>query len=237
MKIKQILFATLCIIGSSCNNEYDDTFEFKSEFNSEYNTRSLNNSEDETHPLIEGHYVDFINNQYVINITKEEAVERGISEESYNELLYSITAGNRILMSIIDSCKNVGKQFTVSTTLYDENNSNINKQSIPRIKIPSESTTLPNGRITTNGQEEGRSTFAKLPINMVYVNCNCYSNAAPFPTQIVVANSWDIPDIKSGIGKNLTLKAKFTVTNVPGEIRYSTSDSNGGTCAWQGSKD
>ena len=54
MKIKQILFATLCIICSSCNNEYDDTFEFKSEFNSGYNTRSLNNSEENTHPLIEG---------------------------------------------------------------------------------------------------------------------------------------------------------------------------------------
>lgn len=237
MKIKLFLLTTLCAICASCYQEEDTTFEFQSDLANGYKTRSINNVEEQKHPLIEGHYVDFINNQYVINITKEEAAERGISEESYDELFNSITVGNRLLMSIIDSYKSAGKQFTVSTTLYDDNNSTINKYSIPRIKDPSESGTLPNGRITTKGQEEGKSTFAKLPISMVYVNCNCYSNAALFPTQIVIANSWNIPDIKSGIGKNLTMKVKFSVTNVPGEIRYSTSDSNGGTCAWQGSKD
>lgn len=234
MKIKQILFATLCIICSSCNNEYDDTFEFKSEFNSGYNTRSLNNSEENTHPLIEGHYVEFINNQYVINITKEEAVERGISEESYDELFNSITVGNRLLTAIIDSCKNTGKKVVVSTCIYDDNNEAVSKYSISRIKTRNEAMKIPSGRITTTGQEYGKYGFF-VPSYIKSINFDCYSKAALLPMQIVIAETWDIQDIKSGIGQHVTMNARFSVTNVNGGVQYATSDSNGGTCAWVGS--
>ena len=98
------------------------------------------------------------------------------------------------------------------------------------------SETLPSGRITTTGQEYGRKTFEKVPINMVYVECNCYSNVAMLATQVVIAESWHMPKAATGIGQIVTLKTMFPVTNVPGEIRYATTDSNGGTCAWKGCK-
>ncbi|MBR2359639.1 MAG: hypothetical protein IKA75_04380 [Bacteroidaceae bacterium] len=47
MKIKLFLLTTLCAICASCYQEEDDMFEYKSEFNSEYNTRSFNNSEEQ----------------------------------------------------------------------------------------------------------------------------------------------------------------------------------------------
>ena len=103
MKIKLFLLTVSCTICASCNQEEDCTFEFKSDLTNGYKTISINNNGEQKHPLIEGHYVEFINNQYVINITKEEAVERGISEESYTEFFNSITVGNRLLASIINS--------------------------------------------------------------------------------------------------------------------------------------
>lgn len=232
MKFEQFLLTALCVICASCSSEDNEIFEFESEFNSDYTSRSINSSEEEKHPLIAGHYVDFIDNQYIINISKEEAVERGISEKSYDDFLNSVTIGNRLLASIIDSCKSVGKDVMVSTCIYDEYQNDTETISISRLKTRSES--LPSGRITTTGQETGKYGFF-VPINMKSVDFDCYSYTSPLAMQVVIAESWNIQDIKSSIGQHVTMNATFSVTNVPGGVQYKTSDSNGGTCAWRGS--
>ena len=56
------------------------------------------------------------------------------------------------------------------------------------------------------------------------------------PTGNTVRVLLDPRKAATGIGQIVTLKTMFPVTNVPGEIRYATTDSNGGTCAWKGCK-
>ncbi len=107
--------------------------------------------------------------------------------------------------------------------------------SIPHVKSAEEPASFPSGTITTIGQEYGRQGINLIPIEMKSVDFDCYSNAALTPVQVVVAESWGIQDIKSGIGKHIRLNAKFSVSNVSGGVQYATTDSNGGICSWSGS--
>lgn len=230
MKKKSFWGLLLFLFVVSCTNELDDVI--MSESASGYRSRSITDA-DEKHPLIEGHYVEFVDNQYVITISEEDAVERGISKESYQEFHHAVEEANRLLDDVIDDCLSRGNEVVVETSLYDGCEMN---NSIPRVKSRSEgeNENFPKGTIKTNGQEYGSAGIELLPYNMKYVNCNCYSYAAPLPSQVVIAESFGISNVKSGIGQSITLKVGFSVTNVPGGIRYKTTDSNGGICAWVG---
>lgn len=109
MKIKQILFATLCIICSSCNNEYDDTFEFKSEFNSGYNTRSLNNSEEQKKifEIIQKYNLEPVNpSEYAqCDLTKLTPIS---SAEQLDAILSKVNIATDI--SSIETSKNIIKR-------------------------------------------------------------------------------------------------------------------------------
>lgn len=213
----------------SCTNELDDVIMLESV--SEYTSRSIANAE-EKHPLIEGHYVEFIDNRYVITISEEEALERGISRESYQEFHSSVIEANQMLEEVINECLSRGNKVIVESALDEDCSNNY----ISRVKSRSEtdSNNFPKGTIKTNGQEYGSAGIELLPYNMKFVNCNCYSYAAPLPSQVVIAESFGISNVKSGIGQSVTLKVEFSVTNVPGGIRYKTTDSYGGICAWVG---
>ena len=222
----------LSLLIVSCTNELDEVI--MSESASGYTSRSFANAE-EKHPLIEGNYVELIDNKYVITISEEDALEKGISRESYQEFNSSVMEMNQMLEEIIDDCLSRGNKVIVESALYNDNSNNYISRVKSRAETGTESAEFPRGTITTNGQEYGLAGIEKIPYNMLFVNCNCYSNVAPLPSQVVVAESFGISKLVSGIGQSIDLKVGFDVTNVPGGIKYKTSDSNGGRCAWVGS--
>ena len=227
MKMYYLIGLLLSLFVFSCMNELDEVI--MPESASGYPSRSFVNVE-EKHPLIEGHYVEFVNNKYVITISEEEALERGISRESYQEFYSSVIEANQMLEEVINDCLSRGNKVIVESALYEDNCNNY----ISRVKSRSETNNFPRGTITTNGQEYGLANIEKIPYNMVYVDCDCYSNAAPYPSQMVVAESFGNSNVKSAFGKHVRIKVAFPASNVPGGIKYKTMDSYGGICAWVG---
>ena len=219
----------LSLLIVSCTSELDEVV--MSESASGYISRSFANAE-EKHPLIEGHYVEFIDNKYVITISEEDALEKGISRESYQEFNSSVIEANQMLEEVIDDCLSRGNKVIVESALYEDYSSNY----ISRVKSRSEteSNNFPRGTIITIGQEFGLAGIEKIPCNMVYVDCDCFSNSAGSPSQIVVAESFGNSNIKASLGKHVKIKVAFPASNVPGGLKYQTMDSNGGICAWVG---
>ena len=190
----------------------------------------------EKHPLIEGHYVDFFNNQYVITISEDEALLKGISKESYKDFKKAVIEANQMLDDIINDCLSRGNNVFVEACLYEDS---VINNFIPSVKTRSEVGTenFPRGSIETNGQEYGLASISKIPYNMKYVDCDCRSNSAPLPTQAVVAESFGSSNVKTAIGPHSRIKVMFPASNVPGGIKYRTTDSNGGKCGWVGTSD
>lgn len=218
----------------SCDKETEDMYFISKQSNVKM-TRGSNGIEREIHPLIKGHYVDFVNNQHVITITKEEAKAVGIQEDCYDELANAFVEGNRMLKELVDSCLNAGDSVCVESGIYDfEREVNF----IDRTKMRREVTApivQPSGTISTNGQETGSYGFSKIPWYTTSVVCNCYSRTAFWPTQIVSTNSLGVVRFKLDYGQSVNITVGFAASNTAGSISYKTSDSNGGICAWQGS--
>lgn len=235
-KLKLSMTMAVCFIvalfATSCSN--DDFFGFDDEFKDSDNFLEGNDiiTYEVKHPLIEGHYVDFVDNQYVITISQKEAAKKGISKESYNDFQNAIIEGNRFLATIIDSCKNTGCKVIVSTCIYDDVPKYYSK---PRTKLFGEPAPLPSGTLQTVGQEYASQYIKLIPAPMKSVDFDCYSYAALLPIQVAITESWKIKHVKSGVGQHVTMSVGFSVSNVPGSVEYATSDSNGGICSWRGS--
>lgn len=172
-------------------------------------------TQDIRHPLIEGHYVDFIDDQYVITISQKEAKKIGIPKETYIEFQNAIIEGNRYLASIVDSLKGTGKKVIGRTSMYDPPKYCYR----PRTKSFGEPTQLPSGYIETIGQER-ITQGVNLPISMASVDGDCYSNVALYPVQVLIAEAWHTQYFSSSIGQHVSLSAGFIVSNVPGCVTY-----------------
>ena len=221
------VMAVAVVIVSSCSSDSD----FFGLDGVDY-IESIENNQICENPLINDGYIDYIDNQYVIKISKRQALAKGISKDYYNELEISIAKGNEMLRKIIDSCTAKGNTVIVESSLYSDNSK---RYSLSRtLSTDPEANELPRGLIVTTGQETGKAGVERLPTIMRSVKCNCLSNVALVPIQIVVASSFGNSNIKSGVGKNLNLHVGFPASNVPGGIEYSTTDSYGGRCAWAG---
>lgn len=225
ISVLEALFAT------SCSNDSFYRFDYQDE---DSNTLFENNSvksQEVKHPLIEGHYVDFIDDQYVITISQKEAKKIGISKESYIEFQNAIIEGNRYLATIVDSLKRTGKNVIGRTSMYDAPKF----YSKPRTKSFGEPAQLPSGYIETIGDERLSQGINRIPIPMASVDADCYSNAAQFAVQVLIAEAWHTQYYCTNVGQHVSLSAGFIVSNVPGSVTYGTSDINGGKCPWRGS--
>lgn len=214
----------------SCTSDSIEDFEYMN-LNEQFMTRSSFDTNIQ-HPLLAGRFIEYVDNQYVITISEEDAAKIGVPKEEYDEITESIRRGNEMLKELIDSCNNSGCKLTISTSMYDENTVD---DFVPILRTTEEITDFPTGRIETNGQESGYSTIDKLPVNMRSVDCHCFSRAALLPMQIVTTSSLGSKQVASGVGPVVKLNVSFAATNVLGSIEYRTSDSNGGICSWKGS--
>ena len=183
------------------------------------------------HPLIDNQYVAYVDDQYVITISKEEALEIGITCEQYEQLDSALREGNKLLKSVIEECQQSSKKVTTRTLQYDD--VMINTRTL-KTRTESGATGLPSGVLETMGQEAA-STGLDLPIEMRSVVCNCYARAALLPMHVVTTSSFGDTQIGSKLGYSVNIQVNFSANNTVGGITYRTTDSNGGICAWQGS--
>ena len=226
-----VFFSMLSV--TSCS--FDEVFGLNEDDYDYEETRSMLANENRhrtTHPLIEGHYVDFVNNQYVITISREEALKKGITEACFDDFSRTIEDGNRLLSAVIDSCVKEGYTVNVSANIYDNNRRKTT--SFPRRKRFGETSVFPSGTITTYGTEYGKQDISLIPPAMASVIFDCYTNDEGYYVQIVIAESSGVCDIRSGVGSYVSLNASFYTTNVSGSVQYATTDHHGGTCLWQG---
>ena len=220
MKLRKIFIAIMPIIFFSCTNQIEDDM---------YD--NMRTPKESIHPLIDNHYVSYIGDQYVITISKEEALEIGVSREEYEQLDSALTEGNRFLKTIIEDCKRSSKSVTTKSFQYEDI---VMGDFIIKTRSEPAGDQLPNGTLESFGQETV-SVGLDLPITMKSVICNCYSRAALFPLQIVTTKSFGDTQVGSKVGQSVTIQVNFSANNTVGGITYCTSDSNGGLCAWKGS--
>ena len=234
VKIFAPMVVAFVLLVTSCS--FDEVFGLEEDSYDDYEeTRGMvagdNRIHQPTHPLIEGHYVDFVNNQYVITISKEDALKTGISEACFDDFSRTIEKGNRLLSAVIDSCIREGCEVNVSANIY---NNRRKTRSFPRKKRFGETSVFPSGTITTYGTEYGKQDISLIPPAMASVIFDCYTNDEGYYVQIVIAESSGVCDIRSGVGSYVSLNASFYTTNVSGSVQYATTDHHGGTCLWQG---
>lgn len=77
---------TLAMFANSCSNDVFFGFDYQDEDSNNLLEGNSLRTQDIRHPLIEGHYVDFIDDQYVITISQKEAKKIGIPKETYIEI-------------------------------------------------------------------------------------------------------------------------------------------------------
>lgn len=234
VKIFAPMVVAFVLLVTSCS--FDEAFGLEEDSYDDYEeTRGMvagdNRIHQLTHPLIEGHYVNFVNNQYVITISKEDALKTGISEACFDDFSRTIEKGNRLLSAVIDSCIREGCEVNVSANIY---NNRRKTRSFPRKKRFGETSVFPSGTITTYGTEYGKQNISLIPSDMVSVDFECYSSVGNNLVQIVMAESSGICDIRSGIGSYVSLNARFFTANVSGSVQYATTCDTGGMCLWQG---
>ena len=234
VKIFAPMVVAFVLLVTSCS--YNEVFGLEEDSYDDYEeTRGMvagdNRIHQPTHPLIEGHYVDFVNNQYVITISKEDALKTGISEACFDDFSRTIEKGNRLLSAVIDSCIREGCEVNVSANIY---NNRRKKRSFPRRKRFGETSVFPSGTITTYGTEYGKQDISLIPSAMVSVNFDCYTYDEDSHVQIVIAESSGVSDIRSGVGSYVSLNARFFAANVSGSVQYATTCDTGGMCLWQG---
>ena len=232
--MRNLFFLTLLLFIVSCENSIvsfgeEDTLQ---EIINDIQTRNMD-YEEFVHPLIEGHYVDFVNNQYEVTISKDEAIEIGISADSYDEFLELVSKTNNLIQETIEECVETSDTVIVVSNLYDTPNSYVN---LPIAKTRAEPTnTMPSGTIQTNGQEEGMNPMT-LPREMKFVICDCYARAAPAAGHVVTTKVFGGTKVGTGIGQHTGIKVGVSASGTVGGIYYKTTDSNGGICAWMGSE-
>ena len=231
VKIFAPMVVAFVLLGTSCS--FDEVFGLEEDSYDDYEeTRgTVADKYQATHPLIEGHYVDFVNNQYVITISKEDALKKGISEACFDDFSRTIEKGNRLLSAVIDSCIREGCEVNVSANIY---NNRRKTRSFPRKKRFGETSVFPSGTITTYGTEYGKQDISLIPSDMASVNFDCYTYDEDSHVQIVIAESSGVSDIRSGVGSYVSLNARFFAANVSGSVQYATTCDTGGMCLWQG---
>lgn len=232
--MRNILFIILTFFIVSCENSIvgfgeEDTLQ---EIIDDIQTRNMG-YEEFIHPLIEGHYVDFVNNQYEVTISKDEAIEIGISADNYDEFLELVFKTNNLIQETIDKCVETSDTVIVVSNLYDNPKNYVN---LPIAKTRAEPTnTMPFGTIQTNGQEEGMNPMT-LPHSMRFVICDCYARAALAAGHVVTTKVFGGTMVGTGMGQHTGIKVGVSASGTVGGIYYKTTDSNGGICAWMGSE-
>lgn len=227
-----ISLISILIIVCSCSKSIDDNF------------NSMEKQKAEALLFIENKLIVMEDNQYSITISKEEALEYGISNDVYEIVLKEVVKANELINSIIKEAKTKslnGDAIIVEDCTYDEIEI---VGDFPVVKTNSEGetgnigggigtgTNLPSGLIKTSGVGfEYNSCYAPSRMSSEYAHC--YSNVAPLPAHVVTTTTLGSTVTKSRMGSGY-LTVDLSASNTSCSVGFSTTDSFGGQCAWKG---
>lgn len=238
MKRLFLLIAQMLIIVA-CSQDLPQADLFGiSEFTNFSNAPKTKSSQDvdyEVYEIIKAGYIDFIDNQYGIRISVEEASELGYSIEGYNYLENQLMIANEQILQDIEKWENDPevKEWHIIDCTYGNVDDMDSTLELISIKTRQEQTvTMPGGTISaTLGTPGECSTFA--PNGMKGVSGDCYAHVALGAVSKVVTNFFGGIHSASRVG-NGKLSVPIAASNTYGRIQFITSDSNGGIFSWNG---
>lgn len=217
---------SILIIVCSCSKSVDGNF------------NSLEKQKEEALLFIKNKLIVTDDNQYFITISKEKALEYGISNEVYDIVSRDLIKANELINSIISKEKTKslnGDTIIIEDCTYDEIEDNF-----PVIKTNSEGDSsqpgagigLPSGLIKTYGVGfEYNSCYAPSRMSGVYTHC--YANVVLMPGHIVTTTTLGSTILKKRAG-NGYLTVGLSASNTSCSLDFYTTDSYGGQCAWRG---
>lgn len=183
-------------------------------------------------------YLEEVNNEYILRITKEEAISLGISESIFEDCLKDIQAANKA----IEYCNNNNIPIHNSNIIaeskeYIENTINNNIK-----HTPSTITTPMSGRIDTNSQEEGYGYLSTDGRNIKSIYFDCRSHIALIALSICTVNAFSVTytdsiETNCFVSSRLQMPIAATGSGIVAKLGFSVSDSNGGYAIWSGSSD
>ncbi len=172
-------------------------------------------------------YLVLSDNQYILKLSKKEALDLGISSESYDKALDDIYLVNEeIQKRIADGEENF--------VLTDPTKVERKKRRDYYVPVRTKSSEELGGTITTSGQEVGYDG-GWAPIGPSKVTFNCISFGAILPLYNVTTKTLGATQTGGGvgvIGSNTIFDVGIYATNTSLTVSFRTSDSNGGRCVW-----
>jgi hypothetical protein len=233
-----ILFTAMLIVVNGCSDSFneevrlqeDTCFEMQKYIESAYMMRE---------------YLLLEDNRYVLDISKYDAIEIGVSGLHYDKMVMEIEVVNAQI-AIWESMPSVSYALTDPRNIANEVKAHDIEWNLPLLKTRDEFVPVPDpelkGNISTLGQEYGEAKFKMPTYNLNSIDFSCISNAALVPVYNVMIEVNGHSKTGSAIG----VIGKLTEINVSmpepesyliGDevtVKFRTSDSNGGKCGWEG---
>ena len=177
--------------------------------------------------LVAAEYLSLVDNQYVLNLTQEEAILLGISDFDYQRITKEIKCTNAEILKHLDD-----PNFIIT----EPNAQNEDDTEIPLVstRIKTKTEVSSPRTIQTSGQEVG-TDGGWAPMEAKEVHFNCFTYAAIAPIYQVTTKSLGHTFAKSQvgvIGKNILIVVPIAASNTDVTVTFQTSDSNGGMCTW-----
>lgn len=165
------------------------------------------------------HYLKLDGDEYLLDLSEEEALELGISKRDYENVLKELESSNERIQSIKAEPNHELTLFDPETDVSEEQRQQL----------------MASGHLSTVGQEETGTSFY-APRNTTQVRFSCRGNAALTPFFTCKTLALGSEHQRTEVGSNVVyvdidVPVAASATNV--NIYFSTTDSNGGVCDWQ----
>ena len=174
--------------------------------------------------------LDSVLNKYVLNITKEKALDLGITEEEYEARIKEVEATNEKIESLMQKGDTI-RLINPMKVLQEQNNLKDKRESI-LYEVGQQQ----HGNIKTNDGSFGTDCFYP-EVGKNSVVFYCITNAALCPVytcKVYNFGAWDIKHSAGLLGTTTTLILKLfgTGSKLAADLYFCTTDSYGGTANW-----
>lgn len=104
-------------------------------------TPNVNSSQDEINKLFDEKCIVMFDNQYIITITEAEALNLGVSKETYRQMCLELELGNKMLRDLINEYENdpTVTSWTIEDCTYQKPGEYDIDHNIPLVKTRTES--------------------------------------------------------------------------------------------------
>lgn len=191
-------------------------------------TKTHQNIEEEAYAILQSGNIEFVDNEYRLKLTPDEAFSAGFSREGYEFLRAQLDLANDFIKTEILE-RSTDKKITITDyTYYKNDNAGETVNLNPRaIEPPSK----PRGTIfAILGDPKVVGVYA--PHGMTRIEGHCYGTTGLIALHVVTTSFFQEITV-TRIGSGL-ISVNIGGSNTHGNIKYSTMDSHGAIFAWQG---